>query len=472
MINNRRDAIFQSFTNILNVANTMGRYFVDSLANTLESRLVAWKKELFGVKSTDEAVIVVIPANGKGKIDDVLIRLNTASQNHYLKWLPLEKQWGLVNMNRERDSVSWDVITANPIDVAGNVIGGMLATDEAREYGDAAAHNLMTVPDVDPAICFLCNQRPATTDEHVFPKWLQRDFNLWNERVGLLNLTKFRYRSLTVPACKRCNSVYLKDIEDRVCNSVREGYHIAKHLDDVTIFQWLGKILLGLLVKQTQLKLDQRNPDDESKILPSHLFKGINTLRKWLSSVYRPVKFEKPLPWVVYILNVQEDLISFHYRDSISELTFMIQLGDVGILMVAMDHLVRADEGSGPFSQFDRLTNISYGRLIREQIEDHPIHTLQFIELYCRITHQHSLATIPPAFRFGTDLTDPRSNRLEVGNTAVPFEMEEWNEDAVMHCVRVTAESVGFHLESDRSWLLDQKSNFVKFTDEEVTKAV
>ena len=41
--------------------------------------------------------------------------------------------------------------------------------------------------------CFLCgcefSEENPKTEEHVFPKWLQRECNLWNENIDLLNKT-------------------------------------------------------------------------------------------------------------------------------------------------------------------------------------------------------------------------------------------------------------------------------------------
>ena len=60
--------------------------------------------------------------------------------------------------------------------------------------------------------CFLCStplRSKNRTDEHVFPKWLQNRFNLWNQRLDLINLTDIPYRNLTIPCCKTCNGVHL-----------------------------------------------------------------------------------------------------------------------------------------------------------------------------------------------------------------------------------------------------------------------
>ena len=62
--------------------------------------------------------------------------------------------------------------------------------------------------------CFLCARRLGSknrSDEHIFPKWLQARFDLWNERLTLINGTTIPYRSLVVPCCKICNNHHLKD---------------------------------------------------------------------------------------------------------------------------------------------------------------------------------------------------------------------------------------------------------------------
>lgn len=51
--------------------------------------------------------------------------------------------------------------------------------------------------DFDYERCFLCGRDFSTitrTDEHIFPKWLQHRFDLWNESLHLLNGSLITYR--------------------------------------------------------------------------------------------------------------------------------------------------------------------------------------------------------------------------------------------------------------------------------------
>ena len=57
--------------------------------------------------------------------------------------------------------------------------------------------------------CFLCGSDLKSENysvEHIFPKWLQNKFRLWNQELILLNGTAIKYRRLTIPCCKNCNS--------------------------------------------------------------------------------------------------------------------------------------------------------------------------------------------------------------------------------------------------------------------------
>jgi hypothetical protein len=98
--------------------------------------------------------------------------------------------------------------------------------------------------------CFICS-RTATTAEHVIPKWLQRRFNLWDQRLGLPNRTSLRYRQLLIPACTKCNTGALAQLE----REVESG-----GADERAIWRWLNKIHYGLGYKDRVLQWDRAHP--------------------------------------------------------------------------------------------------------------------------------------------------------------------------------------------------------------------
>lgn len=65
---------------------------------------------------------------------------------------------------------------------------------------------------LDPSKCFLCGNtvsENARTAEHVFPKWMQKEVELWNRNLTLLNGTVIPYRQLTITCCHDCNHFHL-----------------------------------------------------------------------------------------------------------------------------------------------------------------------------------------------------------------------------------------------------------------------
>lgn len=85
----------------------------------------------------------------------------------------------------------------------------------------------------------------------MIPKWLQSHFDLWDQELLLPNRTSIRYRQLTIPACKTCNS----EVFDRLERRVQEGT-----ASDSDIWKWANKIHYGLGFKDRFLEWDRKHP--------------------------------------------------------------------------------------------------------------------------------------------------------------------------------------------------------------------
>jgi hypothetical protein len=131
--------------------------------------------------------------------------------------------------------------------------------------------------------CFLCStllNEDNKTEEHVFPKWLQKKFNLWDQELGLVNRTYLKYRDLKIPCCKECNNNLLSGLEIEIKNSVDQGYERFILLDEFKIFRWISKIFLGIIYKELFLHLDRKNPDSGT-IMDEELLKKYRILHLW-----------------------------------------------------------------------------------------------------------------------------------------------------------------------------------------------
>lgn len=98
--------------------------------------------------------------------------------------------------------------------------------------------------------CFSC-ESTAATREHVFPKWLQNRFDLWNQRLTLPNSTTIPYRQLVVPLCQRCNNEIYSPIEQRIASAEETARDV---------WLWCNKIHYGMIVKHHILDYDRRKP--------------------------------------------------------------------------------------------------------------------------------------------------------------------------------------------------------------------
>lgn len=111
--------------------------------------------------------------------------------------------------------------------------------------------------------CFLCGcELTATnrTDEHVFPKWLLRDFDLWDVELTLPNTTPIPYRQLRIACCTNCNNFWLSRVEDKVAEAFRTGPAAVDRLDKPLLCLWMAKIYYGLRFKELVLPIERSHP--------------------------------------------------------------------------------------------------------------------------------------------------------------------------------------------------------------------
>lgn len=109
------------------------------------------------------------------------------------------------------------------------------------------------------------------TEEHVIPKWLQKEFNLWDQKITLLNGTYIPYRLMTIPCCFECNNHHLKPFEDKIKAGFERGYEDFQKLDKEILFLWLGKIYFGIMYRELFLNLDRADPEKGTITNPGYM---------------------------------------------------------------------------------------------------------------------------------------------------------------------------------------------------------
>ena len=118
--------------------------------------------------------------------------------------------------------------------------------------------------------CFICGKSKKDTsfnNEHIFPKWLLRQYNLFNSYLILANGSEVRYDKYVIPCCTDCNKLMGRLIEQPVRELITDGSKaITKYLNEVN--PWLFQIWLSLIYFKTHYKdrsyrfnVDQRKRD-------------------------------------------------------------------------------------------------------------------------------------------------------------------------------------------------------------------
>ncbi len=231
--------------------------------------------------------------------------------------------------------------------------------------------------------CFLCGHTDSITLEHVFPKWLQHRFNLWNQKLTLLNDTLIQYRQLTIPCCSTCNNVFLSNLEKPVSQAIERGYEATNSLPTLTLFQWTAKVFFGVLRKEMVLYRDQRDRN-AGTIVPTQLLEAFSTLHHFLQSIIQPFEFRPNEPFSVLVANLHSESATddYAFRDNTFYQVMQFRLGEVGLIVSLLD---------------GGLSAKSYGRYL-VKVNGRKLGRYQFDELYAKVAYQTSNFDFDPKF--------------------------------------------------------------------------
>jgi hypothetical protein len=268
-------------------------------------------------------------------------------------------------------------------------------------------------------VCFLCGASGQdVTLEHVFPKWLQRRFNLWTQRVGLLNDSLIQYRQLTIPACARCNNVDLSRLESAVAKAVDGGYATASSLDPYLWYLWAGKLFYGVLRRELNLFRNRAKPE-EGSIVSDSLLKSFSNLYLFLQGIRKKHEFTSEPPYSVLVCNLHDlgHLRNYGFRDNMIHMTVSVRMGDIALL-------VSLEDGG--------LTTESYGRFVGE-VAGRKLHPIQFDELTAKVAYQVALLNGGVTYISSKviDASEPMKTFVHRGGY-----LHEWSQEEFSHVLR------------------------------------
>lgn len=310
--------------------------------------------------------------------------------------------------------------------------------------------------------CFLCGAHldENRTGEHVFPKWLQKRHNLWDEHLSLLNQTFISYRLLTVPCCSTCNNEHLSRLESEVKTAFFEGYEAVRDLPPLTLYQWAGKIFYGILRKELRLYADLKNTN-AGTIIPQDLIESFSSLHLFLQSIRRPFVFRDGDHFSSLVVHMHhgDEIGSYDFRDNLHLMVVGLRSNDVGIIVALQDAGLISD---------------TYSRYVAD-VDGRKLVPIQFDELFAKVYYQISLLTRVPKFITGTqtDISKPVNvHMLPIsGLSSIPV-VEEWDQEHYAHCLAVELSRTHPHFTIDQlyvppnqvmTWMNDPEGNLTFF---------
>jgi hypothetical protein len=146
--------------------------------------------------------------------------------------------------------------------------------------------------------CAFCSN-PATTVEHIIPKWLQRHYGLYDQQLRVWTGKPIHYRSAIIPACQNCNGVRLANLEKRI------QHNGASERD---YYLWALKIRYGLAIMDARLYIDPAHPNRGFLLPPDMVKYKAEFILPALASLDNPSFRFEPDPFgSVFIFEQEQD---------------------------------------------------------------------------------------------------------------------------------------------------------------------
>lgn len=187
--------------------------------------------------------------------------------------------------------------------------------------------------------CFLSGETIVSEEEEVqvFPTWLIQTYQLEDKPFKLLDESITTYKKLKVP-CSITAANQLARLEQEVESAFNGGFEAVIALDKLKLFQWIGKLIYGLVFKEIQAGLRQQQVSGEAINFSQALAKKFANLHLMLQSLIRPMEFEVSLPFSINIFEIASDQDTFSYRDEINTLVFSLRMKNFGIIACLQDN--------------------------------------------------------------------------------------------------------------------------------------
>lgn len=232
--------------------------------------------------------------------------------------------------------------------------------------------------------CFLSGEKLLSSEEEitVFPHWLMQEYQLQDKPFKLLDESMVTYGQMKLPCSDKVYDQHIEPLEKEIQKAFISGYDSVIQLPELRIFQWIAKMVYGVLFNEIRTGMIQQKAKNEDFELSQSLIHKFSNLHIMLQSLNSQVVFEDTKPWSIRIIKLKCSKDLFNYRDEINTLTYSLGMKDFGIIVCLQDN----------------GTNAVYHKEILSKISDKPLHPAQFEELSARFFYSNYLFNRLPEY--------------------------------------------------------------------------
>ena len=217
----------------------------------------------------------------------------------------------------------------------------------------------------------------------VFPLWMMRKFDLEDKPFRMLDENIVNYKSLKLP-CSADTASSFDNLESVVEAAMEQGYDAVKGLPEITLFQWVAKILYGVVFNEIQSGVRQATLSGEPMNFSQALVHKFRNLHSMLQSLLVAMEFEHQNPFSVLVLPVDNPETHFNYRDEINTLIFSFRMNDFALIATLQDN----------------GTHAVYHEDVLQAIAGHRLHPIQFEEVCARYFYSAYLFNRLPEYTY------------------------------------------------------------------------
>lgn len=199
-------------------------------------------------------------------------------------------------------------------------------------------------------ICFQCakkldGNKSKISVEHIIPKWILRNYDLFHDSVTLPNSTKLKYKDYVIPCCESCNGFLSKELETPLSKIISAGYdHLIENVNEDLVdrlYLWLATIFTKTHIKDQLLRmtLDRRVKYSSIAEGMRHDWERFHHVYCLSRALYTNSQYSPYCIGSMFITHVDNagTTKEFDYFDLSYALTAGILLGDIGIIVVFGD---------------------------------------------------------------------------------------------------------------------------------------